>query len=76
MNHIIDSSQKSDVYDHDIWQRGAFYHVKGHIMHYKCLAFGHQFGDEFCYINNIILPHSLNLNNPSNLQCMSELLEP
>jgi len=30
MNHNIDSSQM-----------GAFSHVKGHIMHYKCLAFGH-----------------------------------
>ena len=40
MNHSIDLSQM-----------GAFSHVKGHIMHYKCLTFGQnnntQFGQNF-----------------------------
>jgi len=44
---------------------GFLSHVKGHIMHYKCLAYGHQFRHEFCYIHNIILPRSLTLNHPS-----------
>jgi len=32
MNHNIDSSQKSDVYDYNLWKRGVSSYVKGHVM--------------------------------------------
>jgi len=40
MIHSIDSTKIFDVYDHNLWQMGAFSHVKGHIMHYKVWYLG------------------------------------